>query len=266
MCARLGIRQAYSQAYRAQANGRAEVAGKTLYNVLRKLHTDHKVNWVEALPRVLRHHHNYLGDNGVSPYQILFGRNRNEAGLPYTPPGSCPSAQTFFDRIEALDEEIEEYYCKEHEQVQRRVNETRKPRPPFDKGDQVWVLRPKSVKGNKMETWWIGPAKILQRTGNSSYQVEHKSGEVWDVHMDSLKIYVEDDFMGTSVPLFYHQGTTKSTGLSGESRGVIKIFKHRLNKGILEFLVERSGEIEPKWEGVIPLWANFSETTLNYIQ
>ena len=39
MCARLGIRQAYSQAYRPQANGRAEVAEKTLINLLRKMHT-----------------------------------------------------------------------------------------------------------------------------------------------------------------------------------------------------------------------------------
>ena len=37
MCARLGIRVAYSQAYRPQANGRAEIAGKTIINSLRKL-------------------------------------------------------------------------------------------------------------------------------------------------------------------------------------------------------------------------------------
>ena len=40
LCARLGIRQAYSQAYRAQANGRAEVAGKTLIGLLRKLNAE----------------------------------------------------------------------------------------------------------------------------------------------------------------------------------------------------------------------------------
>ena len=80
MCARLGIRQAYSQAHRAQANGRAEVAGKTIYNLLRKLHTAEKLNWVEALPRVLRHHHNIVGECGASPYQALFGRERPEAG------------------------------------------------------------------------------------------------------------------------------------------------------------------------------------------
>ena len=33
MCARLGIRQAYSQAYRPQANFRAEVAGKSLISL-----------------------------------------------------------------------------------------------------------------------------------------------------------------------------------------------------------------------------------------
>ena len=35
MCARLGVKQAYSQAYWAQANGKAESAGKTLIGLLR---------------------------------------------------------------------------------------------------------------------------------------------------------------------------------------------------------------------------------------
>ena len=37
MCARLGIRAAFSQSHRPQANGRAEVAGRVLNNVLRKI-------------------------------------------------------------------------------------------------------------------------------------------------------------------------------------------------------------------------------------
>ncbi len=50
MCARLGIREAFSQAYHPQANGRAEVAGKQLIECLRKIHAEEEVNWVEALP------------------------------------------------------------------------------------------------------------------------------------------------------------------------------------------------------------------------
>ena len=71
-CARYGIRTAYSQAHRTQANGRAEVAGKQIYNLLKKMHVYVKINWVEALPRVLRHHHDTMGEKGLSPYQIFF--------------------------------------------------------------------------------------------------------------------------------------------------------------------------------------------------
>ena len=43
MCARLGIRVAYSQAYRPQANGRAERACKTLVEGLRKIAADAQI-------------------------------------------------------------------------------------------------------------------------------------------------------------------------------------------------------------------------------
>lgn len=85
MCARLGIRQAYSQAYRPQGNGRAEVAGKTLINALRKMKAQGYENWVEVLPRVLWAYHNLIGESGMSPFQIVFGRDRHEAGVAYPP-------------------------------------------------------------------------------------------------------------------------------------------------------------------------------------
>ena len=50
MCSRLGIRCAYSQSHRPQANGRAEVAGRVLHDVLRNILVDHDLNLVEALP------------------------------------------------------------------------------------------------------------------------------------------------------------------------------------------------------------------------
>ena len=44
MCARLGIREAFSKAYHPQANGRAEVAGKQLIEFLRNIHAEEEVN------------------------------------------------------------------------------------------------------------------------------------------------------------------------------------------------------------------------------
>ena len=80
ICARLGIRQAWSQAYRPQANGRAEVARKTLMGFMRRLWVELGINWVEALPRVLCAYHDTRGESGYSPFQIVFGRERFVAG------------------------------------------------------------------------------------------------------------------------------------------------------------------------------------------
>ena len=103
MCARLGIRQCYSQPHRPQANGRAERAGRQLLTLLQKIHHEDGINWVEALPRALRLHHDMMGELGMSPYQILFGRDRSVTGLPYTPMRECEAATQYFTRMELLD-------------------------------------------------------------------------------------------------------------------------------------------------------------------
>ena len=88
MCARLGVRQAFSQAHRPQANGRAERAGQQILELLKKMNVQESINWVEALPRVLVQYHDVLGESDLSPFQILFGRDRGTVGIPY-PPRAC---------------------------------------------------------------------------------------------------------------------------------------------------------------------------------
>ena len=95
MCAHLGIRHAYSQAYRPQANGRAEVAGKQLFNILRKLHCEERVNWVEALPRVLMLIHDVKSEASLSPHEF-FGMFRYICNLPYEPPRECEDSNEFW--------------------------------------------------------------------------------------------------------------------------------------------------------------------------
>ena len=76
MCAKLGVHQTFSQPHRPRANGRAERAGQQLLSALKKLHAEHGLNWVEALPRALRIYHDMLGESGCFPYFIAFGRRR----------------------------------------------------------------------------------------------------------------------------------------------------------------------------------------------
>ncbi len=79
MCTRLGIRQGYSQAYRPRVNGRAEVIGKTLIGLMGKVWVEDHINWVEALPFILRVYHDTPGE---SPFELVFGRDKFLAGPP----------------------------------------------------------------------------------------------------------------------------------------------------------------------------------------
>ncbi len=122
MCGRLGIREAFLQAYHPQANGRAEVAGQQLICLLQKLHAEEEINWVEALPRALLYLHDRVGEGGLSPYQILMGRKRPLAGIPYTPERECIEAQDFFDQITNIDQLVANNLDGEHIMALHRHN------------------------------------------------------------------------------------------------------------------------------------------------
>ena len=62
MCKLMGIRQAYSHAYRSQSNGRAERAGRQLIDWIQKMALEDDINWVEALPIALLQCHDAKGE------------------------------------------------------------------------------------------------------------------------------------------------------------------------------------------------------------
>ena len=84
------------------------------------------MNWVEALSRILRLHNDTIGECGLSPYQNLFGRDRNEAGIPYQPPRECENASHFFQRMSQVDKKVAEHYKEILSNQQNLVNSRRK--------------------------------------------------------------------------------------------------------------------------------------------
>ena len=50
--------------------------GQQLIERLRRLQIEGDFSWVEALPQVLDRLHETPGEGGLSPYHILFGRER----------------------------------------------------------------------------------------------------------------------------------------------------------------------------------------------
>ena len=58
MCSLMGIRHAKSVAYLSRSNSRAEVAGRQLFEKLRKIHiTNPRPNWFEEMWPALKAHH-----------------------------------------------------------------------------------------------------------------------------------------------------------------------------------------------------------------
>ena len=194
MCARLGIRMAYAQAHRPQANGRAEVAGRVVQDLLRKILVDNDLNWVEVLPRALRIHHDMVDPvTNLAPYEVVFGRERSLAGLPWTSPRDCIEAEGFFEKMSEIDSRVSQSLNEAHAKLAERLNANRASGVGYTVGDWVWYLRPKNVGGAKLQTWWQGPFRVLSRAGERSYRLRTPQGEEFDVHQDQLKPCVWED-------------------------------------------------------------------------
>ena len=84
--------------------------------------------------------------------------------------------------------------------------------PVYRPGQKVWYRRPEG-SGDKLDARWLGPAVIKQRTGQNSYKVQVGETTEIDAPAARLKPWVEDEVMGTRVPLYFHHGTTYTTGL-----------------------------------------------------
>ena len=245
LCAGLGIRQSFSLVYRSQTNGRAEVAGRTVIELLRKIHEEAGSNWLEALPRALRHHNDAINDTGMSPYQILFGRDRTLGGIPREGERSCEDARQFLERMAEVDDMAGEAMRFAHSEQKYRVNKGRKERQGFKVGDLVWVARPKTgVTGHKMHTAWVGPAKVVQQLGSSTYEVQTKPHYTTEVHLDQLKRYVPDDITGKSYKLFYHQTEDQLEDGEVDEYNVQEILGHRMGR--------KGWEVLTIWEGYRP--------------
>ena len=100
MCALHGVRHAYAQAHHHAANVFAEVTGAMLQKKLRALQADEGITWMDALPRAVQQLHDIPGPSGMSPYEILYGRHRPYAGIPYTAPTMLPDALNVFKKQE----------------------------------------------------------------------------------------------------------------------------------------------------------------------
>jgi len=249
MCAELGIRHAYAQGYHHQSNGRAEMAGQQLQEMLRKVMIENELTWVEALPRVLDRIHDVKGQAGLSPYEMLFGRPRPLANLPYNPPKECEDAIQFFIRMQEIDIRVAKVLNELHENTMSRRSAGRGKPKAFAPGDKCWYRRPEN-SGNKLDSRWLGPVEIVTREGEYSYTILVKPGLEIKAHRSFLKPYTEDTHNRDPIPLFYHRRTVVDENALPDEFEVEEVLDHKEMKGKPVFLTLWKGQTrkEATWE------------------
>ena len=103
----MGIQHARSVAYLSRSDGRAEVAGRQLFEKLRKIHLTNKPrNWFEEMWPALKAHHDIPTPSGLSPHDISFGRDPLGRRIPLSGEGMAMDAKEYSERRETTAREI----------------------------------------------------------------------------------------------------------------------------------------------------------------
>ena len=267
LCSHFGVTNTFCQAGHHRANGRAEVAGKILKNFMRKIQTTRpEWNWVEILPAALKHLRTTPGESGLSPYQIILGREPLRAGIPIPPECECEDATSFVLRLQKQDQEVARLINDQHKKDFDTINDRLRNPAPLAVGDKVWVLRPRGLSADKLRSWWIGPCPVKGRVGENSYQIEVKPGRIIPVHRSQMKEHWDDPTAGEKLSLFHFSPEVEDFETGPEEWEVEKILKHRMNpRGKLEFLVKWKDWPEKTWEPVMHFIHRYSRDWRDYV-
>ena len=196
----MGIRHAKSVAYLSRSNGRAEVAGRQLFEKLRKIHiTNPRRNWFEEMWPALKAHHDTPTPGGLSPHQILFGRDPLGRGLPLSGDGMAMDAKEFFARQEQTARDIRQQLEKEHAERQKSAPSSTAQK--FRVGDPMWVIRPRPMGTHRTKTWFT-PGEVVRRIGEDTYRIKVGHGQFRERHESQLRVR-EPDLRGQHVSLSY---------------------------------------------------------------
>ena len=172
MCKHMGIRHAKTVAYHSRSNGRSEVAGRQMFEKFRQLHIDEPGrNWYNLLWRVLQAYHDLPGPTGLSPYRILFLRDRVSRNLPWMNHGKVARDANAM-MAEADDTAAKVCKALQDEHAKRAKYFKQGKVQKYALQDTVWVERHhKDVLSRHRQASWDVPGVIVRKVGQDVYAV-----------------------------------------------------------------------------------------------
>ena len=187
MCKHMGIRHAKTVAYHSRSNGRAEVAGRQMFEKFRQLHINQPGrNWYNSLWRVLQAYHDLLGPTGLSLHHILFLRDRVSRTLPWLNHGKVARDA---NAMMAEADETAAKVCKalqdEHEKRAKYFKKGKVQK--YALQDTVWVERHhKDVLSRHQQASWYVPGVIVRKVGQDVYAVRVGDNKI--LHRDHTQL------------------------------------------------------------------------------
>ena len=108
----------------------------------------------------------------------------------------------------ANDRRVAEALAETHEKNATRINVKRKNFDIFPEGSLVWYKRPEG-SGNKLDSRWLGPAEVLRRQGENSYEIRTGQNSRIMAPASFLKKYWPDTQNEECKPMYFHKRTVQ---------------------------------------------------------
>ena len=172
MCKHMGIRHARTVAYHSQSNGRAEVAGRQMFERFRQLHIDEPGRiWYSSLWRVLQAYQDLPGPTGLSPHRILSLRDRVSRTLPWLNHGKvAQDASAMMAEADDTAAKVCKALQDEHEKSAKYFKQGKVQK--YALRGTVWVERHHNdVLSRHRQASWYVPGVIVRKVGQDVYAV-----------------------------------------------------------------------------------------------
>ena len=184
----MGIRHAKTVAYHSRSNGRAEVAGRQMFQKFRQLHIDEPGrNSYNSLWRVLQVYHDLPGPTGLSPHRILFLRDRVSRTLPWL---NHDKVARDANAMMAEADDTAGKVCKalqdEHDKRAKYFKQGKVQK--YALPDTVWVERHhKDVLSRHRQASWYVLVVIVPKVGQDVYAVRVGDNKILDRDHNQLR-------------------------------------------------------------------------------
>ena len=176
-----GIRHAITVVYHSRANGRAQVAGRQMFEKFCQLHIDEPGrNWYNSLWRVPQAYHDLPGPTGLSPHRILFLRDRVSRTLPWLNHGKVArDANAMMAEADDTAAKVCKALQDEHEKRAKYFKQGKVQK--YALQEAVWVERHhKDVLSRHRQASWYVPGVIVWKVGQDVYAVRVGNNKILD--------------------------------------------------------------------------------------